>query len=239
MKIIITGDSHTAALRSGADMLAGLGDLPQDVQIDIKRLGRGGSLRTPFFIDRGNYAEMIDQTHQKRITRLPFSDEQESYGYYGICGPLHTIRLWRNNDYWQKYTPFTMQCGQAPVSTSLLRHIVLQDQLYIMQLVELLKRVGANVFVIEAPKPYRHHPILELVDPNVITHIDSFYRKVIRECLAALDVPVIDIPKACYDADGFMLDAFRHDNQTDGYHANKEFGAIMIKQIIEVLKPKD
>ncbi len=239
MKVIITGDSHTAALRSGLDMLMGLDDLPQDLQIDIKQLGGGGGLRTPFFIDRGSYAEMTDPTHQKRITRLPVSDEQESYGYYGICGPLHTIRLWRNKDYWQKYTPFTSQGGQAPISTSLLRHIVLQDQRYIMQLVGLLKRVGVKVFVIEAPKPYRHHPILELVDPNAIIYIDGFYRKVIREHLAELDVPVIDVPNACYDAEGFMLEEFRHDSPTDDYHANKEFGAIMIKQTIEFLKSRN
>lgn len=236
MKVMITGDSHTAALKLGVDMLVAQNDLPQDYQLDVQQLGGGKSLTMPFFVDKGDFAEMSQEKHQKRISRLPFSDEQEPYAYYGICGPLHTVRLWRNKDYWQKYTPLTPKKGQAPISASLLRHIILQDQLYIMQLVGLLKRVGVKVFVIEAPKPYRHHPILEVVDPNVITHIDGFYRKVIRECLASKDVPVIDVPSACYGADGFMLETFRHDNPMDGYHANKEFGAIMIKQVIEFLK---
>lgn len=239
MKIIVTGDSHTAALKLGTDMLVSQGALPKDYKIDVQQLGGGLSLTKPFFVDKGDFAEMSQQKHQKRIQSLPFSDEQEPYKYYGICGPLHTVRLWRNKDYWQKYTPLAPQGDQAPISTSLLRHIILQDQLYIMQLVELLKRVGVKVFVVEAPKPYRHHPILELVDPDVIAYIDSFYRRVIRECLAAKEVPIIDVPNACYDADGFMLEAYRHDNPMDGYHANKEFGAIMIKEIIKFLKPEN
>jgi len=236
MKIFVTGDSHTAALKTGADLLISQGDVPQDCQIDVQQLGGGISMTTPFFIDRGDFAEMTHEKHLRRIKRLPFADEQQYYDWYGICGPLHATRIWRNKDYWQNYTPFTPEGGQAPVSASLLRHVVVQEQHYTMQLLELLKRVGVKVFVIEAPKPYKHHPILELVNQDIIAYVDEFYRKVMREWLASKDVPVIDVPGACYDADGFMHEAYRHDNPADGYHANKQFGAVMISEIIGFAK---
>jgi len=265
MRIFITGDSHTAVLKSGVDMLLRQGDLPEDYRIDIRPLGGGDTLKKPFFVDNGDFAEITNNKHQKwikklsfsenihrlfniyvfnfffqkRIKRLPFSEQQEHYDYYVISGPLHTVRIWRRRAYWKKYTPFIPYGNQIPVSTGLLRHVVRQDQRYVMQLIELLTREGVNVFVVEAPKPFKHHPILKWVNPGVISYIDGFYRKLMREWLASKGVPVINVPSDCYDADGFMLEKFRHENPSDPHHADKEFGAIMIREIIEFVKSRD
>lgn len=236
MKILVTGDSHTAALKLGADRLQAERAIPARVNIDVQQLGGGMSLTESFFIDKGDHAEMIRDEHQRRIKRLPVANDQEQYDYYGICGPLHTIRLWRNKEYWQKFTPFAPHGDKAPVSAGLLRYVIEQDQRYILQLVELLKRVGVGVFVVEPPKPYRHHSILELVDDDVIMYLDKYYRNTIRKKLVAWQVPIVDVPAACYDADGFMLERYRHDNPEDHYHGNVEFGALMINEIVGFVK---
>lgn len=239
MKIVVTGDSHTIALKRGLDMLIDREGMPLNHQIDIKQLGPGGGFVTPFFIDRGDFAEITNEKYLRRIKQLPFSTDQGRYEYYGICGPLYSNRIWAKKNCWQEYTPFINQGDHAPISTSLLRHVVLQEQRYTMQLIELLQRLNVKVFVIEAPKPFRHHAIMEVVDPSTIAYIDSFYRKVMQDCLMAKNVPVVNIPNDCYDSDGFMLEKFRHENPADPHHANNEFGAIMIKEIIKFLKPEN
>ncbi len=239
MKVLITGDSHTAALKLGADMLISNGELNLEYQIYMRQLGSGATFDKPFFVDRGEFAEITNELHKKRIKRLPLSKEQEDFEYYGISAPLLTIRLWGDKQYWTKFTPFSSQGDQAPISASLLRYIVLQDQIHMTQLIELLKRVGVKVFVIEAPKPFKHHPAIKIAGNKVITYVDQFYRQVMKDWLAEKGVPIINVPSACYDADGFMLETYRNDNRLDRTHANKQFGAVMVKEIISFLKSCD
>lgn len=235
MRIMITGDSHAAALKLGVDMLMNQGGLPLDYKIVVKQLGNGNSLTAPFFIDKGDFAEMLNKDG-RRTKRLPCADENGEYNYYGICAPLNTGRIWRNKTYWSKYTPFIPQGEQFPISTNLLRHIVLQDQFYIMQLIELLKRVGTNIFVIEAPKIFKKQPTLEQVNPKIISYVDDFYRTTMSQWLDSKAIPIINVPRNCYDAEGFMNDKFKSYNPTDRFHGNKEFGEVMIKKIINFVE---
>ncbi|MDD5271360.1 MAG: hypothetical protein PHU14_01450 [Methylovulum sp.] len=236
MKAIIIGDSHTAALKLGADILKGQEDWPSEYQVEVERLGGANSMVNPYFIDRGDYAEIINEKQAKNIQRLPFVEEGSQCAYYGFSGPLHASRLWRRQMNWPNFTPFAPKGNQAPISTGLLKHVVFQEQIYTMQLVELLKRVGIKLFVIEAPKPYRHHRILEKVSPDIISYIDRFYKNAMKDWLESKGVPIISIPSHCYDADGFMYDTFRNEALDDGLHASKEFGALMINEVIKFLK---
>ncbi|PPD40155.1 MAG: hypothetical protein CTY16_18160 [Methylobacter sp.] len=239
MKILITGDSHTSALKLGADRLISQGGLPYGYQVDLKPIGTGGTFTAQFFLDKGDFVEMKNQRNPNLVKRLPVATEEGNYDYYGITGMLHTHRVWRYNNYWTKFTPFCTASDLAPVSTSLLRHIVLNDQQYPLQMIDVLKRAGVKVFVIETPKPYKHHPILEQVDKEVITYIDTFYKSVIKEWLASNGIPVVNIPANCYDADSFMLEAFRNENPKDSHHANLAFGEVMIKEILAFLKSQN
>jgi len=236
MKIVVTGDSHISALKSGIDLLQAEGDSLVDYVFDFKPLGLGGHLIKPFFADRGDYAEMTDPIIKKRVQRLPLLEDGEFQPYYAISGAMHSIRLWRDVNFWTKYTPFCQQEGLIPVSVGLLRHAVLNDQLYICKLIEIMQRSGVKLFVIEAPKPFKHHRIHNDVDSEVIVYVDRFYRQVFKDWLAAKGVPVVEVPASCYDSEGFMLNEFRSDNLGDANHANKDFGAIMAKEIIKFLQ---
>lgn len=238
MKIFITGDSHTRALKTGVELLVNQGEMPDDYQIDVQMSIGGDAMIKPYFVDKGDYVELIHAKHINSIKKLPFSDEQGGYDYHGICGLLHATRLWRVPNHWPNCTPFTPQGGQTPISTSLLRHAVLQEQMYNMQLIEFFKRIGIKVFVIEAPKPYKHNRTMARVNPEILSYVDNFYKKIMMEWLASKEIPVIKVPGECYDVDGFMYEKFRHDNPLDGLHANNHFGALMIKEVIAFMESR-
>ncbi len=233
MKAIIIGDSHTGALKLAADILQAQKSWPQDYQLEVQRLGSANSMVAPYFIDKGDYVEITDENLIKHIQRLPYADEGDQPTYYGFAGPLYAGRLWRQSPYWLNFTPFASQSNQAPVSESLLRHVVFQEQAYTMQLIDVLKRLGVKLFAIEAPKPYKHHPVLESVDPKVVAYIDAFYKKIMTDWLTSRGIPAISVPSHCYGTDGFMHESFKND---DGIHANKEFGIVMIHEVIAFLK---
>ena len=104
MTVIITGDSHTGALEKGRQLLADRGDWPELVDMTIKPLGGGHIFPTPFFIDRGDHAEISDLQFRKRFKRLPLSGSANSDVIYGLAGPLHTARL-RRRRAWSEFVP--------------------------------------------------------------------------------------------------------------------------------------
>jgi len=233
MRVLISGDSHTAALKLGLDQLLQNGmDAMQGCQIDIKPLGRGASLSQPFFKDQGSYAEITKETNARQAKRLPMpAEDGGQYDFYALCGPLNTIRTWRTKEYWADFAPSCSGESGRPVSSGLLRHVVIEEQKYLMALVDLLIRVGCKVLVIETPKPYRHNPAV-ILKPKIVRYVDHFYRETMKGWLATKNVPIIAIPDDCFDPDGFMQERFRHPNHEDSHHANAEFGEVMLQQTI-------
>lgn len=236
---MITGDSHTAALQTGLDVLIAQENWPKEQEIKIKRIGGANNLLIPFFIDRGDRAELIYRRHVKR---LPVAEEDGQYDYYGFCGPLHASNLWRRQGHWPSFTPFARKVegnrDLAPVSTALLKQAVFQEQSHTMQLLELLQRVGTKLFVIEGPRPFRHHRILSKVSPETVIYIDTFYKNLLREWLHSKDIPIIEVPNQCYDEEGFMHDKFRVPAENDMLHGNEEFGALMMQEALKFLQSK-
>lgn len=232
MKVLITGDSHTAAMRWGMDTLIQNGnDANLGCQVDIKPLGKGGGLTQPFFEDKGDFALMLQRTRRHFAKRLPdVAEDGSGYDYYAFSGLLHTVRIWRHKQDWANFTPLLSDEGQHPVSTSLLGHIIAEDQKYQMELVDLLLRLNCQVVVIEAPKPFKHHPLVQ-TKPEVVAYLDSFYRDYTKSRLQAKNVPVIEVPSFCYDDGGFMKEQFRSPKLSDSHHGNSEFGVIMINEV--------
>jgi len=168
MNIFITGDSHAAALKHGMDMLINQNAWPSNHQVYIKPFGPGGGLKKPFFTDSGCCAEITNARYAKRIKRLPLAIDEGCYEYYGISGSLFGVTLWRLPQHWSNHAPLISQGGKAPLSISLLRHVILQNERYVIELIKLLTREGVKVFVIEGPKPFRHHPAINKLGADLI-----------------------------------------------------------------------
>ncbi|MBV8474743.1 MAG: hypothetical protein JO234_15105 [Hyphomicrobiales bacterium] len=227
MKVIITGESHTAALFMGQKQIVKEGKIPlQDIL--IRPLGGGHLLREPFFVDQGDHAEITQPELRRNYERLPLAAQAGERIVYGLCAPLHTARVWRETD-WRSFAPLGHEVDETPVSPGMLRRVVLDDQRYVLDLIDIFARTKTEVFVIEAPRPFRHHPALKQIRPAVALAVDRAYRAAMRAELAARSVPIVSAPAATVDDKGFTREEFGRPD--DPHHGNMRFGRLMMLEV--------
>jgi hypothetical protein len=239
MNIFITGDSHVGALKRGYQLLEAGGGLRTDISVVMRPLGSGIHLRTPFFIDHGDHAEITEPGYRQRVPVLPVRRLLGKRVIYCLAGPLNYILAGPNNkgpiwssptwrSYWVTGMPPT---SERPFSVGMLRGVVFHQLRYQLQLMDMLLRLGERVCVVEAPGPFRHHPSLVRASAGTVAGIHALCRKMIMDELKRRTILVAAVPRECVDADGFMLDRYRSENPNDAHHANAEFGVLMIEQI--------
>ena len=225
--ILLTGDSHTAALRKGQSAIEAEGRWPEQVRLSIRPLGPGQLTCEPFFIDRGDHAEITAAAYRRQMQRLPMNDDPPAT-IYGMSAPLHSVRLWRHPA-WQRFAPAAMAGGVSgtPVSSGMIERLVLEDQRNVLDLLALLKRLGKRVFVVEAPYPFHHHPVLRNTSRDLVRFVDGLYRNLVRRELMRMAVPI-----RCIEH-GFMLDLYAQPG--DHHHGNQRYGETMMDEILAFL----
>ena len=228
--ILLTGDSHTAALRQGQIAIETEGLWPEGVRLAIRPLGGGHLTCEPFFVDRGDHAEITTAAYRRQVQRLPMDDDPRET-IYGISAPLHSVRLWRHPA-WQSFAPAAMAVEGTPVSSGMIQRLVLEDQRHVLGLLALLKRLGKRVFVVEAPYPFHQHPALRKTSRDLIRFVDGLYRNLIRRELARLAVPIVAVPNGCVE-DGFMLEHYARPG--DHHHGNQRYGQLMMDEVLAFL----
>lgn len=232
MKVIVTGDSHTADLFLGQKLLEEESPAPLAADVVIRPLGGGHILPTPFFVDRGDHAEITAPQFRPQFARLPLDGVENHGTIYGICAPLHTARVWRHAD-WRRFAPIGRAANETPISPGMLRRVILNDQKYVLALIDVFVRSGTRAFAIEAPRPFRHHPALKILRPDVVLTVDRSYRDIMRAELDDRSIPIVSIPAKCLDEDGFTLEEYgrRH----DPHHGNERFGRVMMLEVNKFL----
>lgn len=203
-KVLITGDSQTAALRQGLSILEQARALPKDLDISIQPLGAGSHLTSPFFKKADGKITILERVYKRRIPVLPMDGDVSMYGF---SGNIHTIRVLRDID-WRDYAPSPTAKRENAVSLGFMQKLFEADQRYILAFLDAMKSLGMKVFVIDAPRPFQHHPMFEQCRKDVLMHLDREYRRYILNELAARDIDVIATPDECVDAEGFMLAEF-------------------------------
>jgi hypothetical protein len=234
MRILITGDSHTGPLQRGLQLLTR--DRPERLrghELHVRPLGGGHLLPFPFFRERAGHLEITQPEYRRNIVRLPLPDLAADW--IGMSGPLHTARVFRHPDWTLHALPDEPAEAGAPVSWSLLGRLVEDDQRHVKDFLLSIREQGMRPFVIEGPRPFRHHPAVATTGAAKIARIDAFYRDRMRRWLAAAHIPVVAIPEALLDTDGFMDDALRN-RLDDHHHGNADFGMRMIEQTIALLE---
>jgi len=229
---MITGDSHCGALKHGHTTLVREGQALQ-AEIDVRFLGGGHLLPTYFFEDRGDHAEITEPEYRAQCTRLPPAGEP--LDFLGLSGPLHTVRLWYKD--WSAHTPWAVPAGPGKpplhlLSDALVAEIIDDDTREMLRLLEVLQR-SVKVFVVEPPRPFRHHPGLKRHGAERLMALHTRYRAQMVAKLGALGVPIVGIDPDWVDADGYMRPEFRSTRENDPHHGNLEFGRQMILRIDE------
>lgn len=235
MKILITGDSHTGALQRGKELLLTQGLLSPDLDLNIRPMGGGHILPSPFYEDRGDHAAISDPTYKKQFARFPLEKFSNSEILYGFTSLLHTTRIWRHYD-WKKFVPITLVKNEAAISRSLINRVIYDDSKYLLGMIDVMLRTQQKVFAVEAPKPFKRHIERTNIRSEVALFVDKHYRNFIRNELSKRNIPIVSIDTECYDADGFMLDEYQSDTPNDMHHGNAKFGAIMLNKTLKLLK---
>ena len=172
--ILLTGDSHTAALRKGQMAIEAEG-----------RVARTGSASPftrsaaviltcePFFIDRGDHAEITVAAYKRQMQRLPMGDDSPGtdlrrLGTAPFGTPLAPLLPGSS------FAPAAMAgaASGTPVSSGMMQRLVLEDQKNVLDLLSLLKRLGKRVFVVEAPYPFHHHPAMRKTSRELVRFVD-------------------------------------------------------------------
>jgi hypothetical protein len=233
MKIVIIGDSHTAPLQRGLQALRAESSpaLRDDLWI-VQPLGGGHLLPFPFFKAQPGHIEITQPEYRPNILRLPMGAHADAR-WHGFSGALHTARVFRHADWARHALPGTDDAG-VPVSTSLLGRLVDDDQRHVMGLLEAMQALKLNPFVIEGPRPFRHHPAVPTVGARKVLAIDLFFRARMKRWRAYKAIPVAELPPDVLDKDGFMRDDLRN-SLTDPHHGNTAFGRRMVLQAAKVV----
>ena len=233
MKVVIIGDSHTAQLHRGLEALRS-----EDAQAlrghewIVRPLGGGHLLPFPFFKAHPDHIAITQPEYRKNIHRLPLRPHPDAK-WHGVSGALHTARVFRHADWAAHVLPGTPGPG-IPVSASLLGRLVDDDQRHVKALLTHMQALGLNPFVIEGPRPFRHHPAIQAIGMQKVAAIDSFFRQRMKRWLSAQGIPVAEVPSELFDEDGFMCDDLRNSPE-DPHHGNTAFGRRMILQAAKVI----
>lgn len=232
VQVFITGDSHTGAMKRGLMQLKELQRVPAGFQVQVLGLGSGAHMIRPFFSDNGDHAHITEPTFH--VPRLPLATPDGLQTIYCWSGLFHFAKVWRDKT-WTTYRPASIDGHVAPLSAGMLRETILQWFRHELALLDVLKRNGCTVLAIESPRPFRHHPALQVNPPEVVAAVDRFCQDVMLGELQARSIAPVRIPADWVDGEGFMRPEWRHENDTDPHHANARFGALMIERICDHL----
>jgi hypothetical protein len=189
----------------------------------MEPMGPGGRLADAFFVDRGNYAEIVEPLYLKHMTRLP--PAKGKYDWIGLSSLLNAARVWRPN--WSDFRPWHMSSETgAAISDSVLRQIIKDDSGQLLRFVDVIRRT-TPVFVIEPPWPFRDQRAVKQNGGAKIMHVHRLYRDYVMKELQDRNVPVVEIDRNWVDADGYTDPKF----QRDPVHGNAMFARAMMERV--------
>lgn len=228
-RALILGDSHVATLKHGLDQLE-----PSETEgIAMEIVGISGAhLIEPFFQVESGVARVTLPSLAGRVPRLPTDPPMDAYVWSGL---FHFAKIWRDPT-WRRFRPWQVPGPEVPVSEQVIAEKISGWFRQQLGAVEFLHRSGAPTWVVETPRPFRHHPCLQSSRAEVVAGVDGICHRLMRAHLRRLGIPVVRIPAQCVDAEGFMLPQWRHDKPEDPHHGGAAFGVAMVRRIRDTLR---
>lgn len=229
--IVITGDSHLAALARGL-RLCGQEIAPE--RVTFWPLGTGRAARTKFFeIEEG--ARMVTTTAAGWRNRSFSKESVASDGrdpVVAVSLPLHTSGFLQRTG-WNTHVPWSMvrRPREFPLSDQAVEALMADESTYPVAFVAALKSIGLSVAVIEAPRFFRNAPYLKSRRLDVCSHVDKLCRERISRALAEAGVPVIAQPAQTVAADGTTDPVYKHEDPSDRHHGNAIYGRLTMAEI--------
>jgi hypothetical protein len=141
---------------------------------------------------------------------------------------------------WKTFEPSGFRLGLDQVlSESVLMQIIQRDFVNVHKFMQQLKAVSIPCFAISTPPPRSDHKAIRGgVNPALASYIDRRYRAYVMHCFAEEGIDVILPPPQTYDNKGFLNTEFCSPRPGDSNHANDEFGALMMKEVVKYLNKR-
>ena len=233
MNILITGGSHAVALNQGFKQLKQAGEVPASLAFRVRPLGGGLSFSRDFFCLRDDHVEITHPKFQAKFRRIPPPDV--TYDVVALSTALYSRPVWNKTD-WSVYGIPDFAEDRIPISNSLLKRAIYDDNKYIIAFLGHLRNLGIKVCIIEGPRPFRHNIEVRRTGSDLVKHIDTLYRSLTLEILKREEISVVSVPDTSFDEDGFMLESYRHRNSKDKTHGNAEFGLLMMQRVVQFVQ---
>ena len=230
MTLFICGNSHVRALRAGMQALAG--QVPA-TQVTVFPLGTADNEAAPFStIENGRVVLTNGRFRAKLYKNFGFTSF-EPVQRWGLCLGTHNARLFRNES-WLRAAPAWLGLpGMQPVPEAVFAQMVATDQQHIRAFIDQLLETGLRPFLISAPWPVRHHPIMAEtgVRPEIVRAIDARARALFGAWLAERGLDLIQPPPGTADAEGFLKPEMAKGGD-DPYHGNHRYGQLMMAKVL-------
>ena len=228
--IILTGDSHLAALRRGVDLLASAQMRDRFV---FWPFGTGSIARARFHQRNPEDGSII--VDPQPLPRLVFSPETIAQvgedARLVVSLPLHSARFLRRYG-WNTHAPWRLADSTIALSDRVLEAMIDADSRHPLDFIRDLVRILPRVSVLEPPRLFATANLLDKVRPEVLTTLEETYRARIRVRLAEMEVSVIDQPPETVTPDHMTDLAYDNENPDDQHHANKTYGSLALDAIL-------
>lgn len=227
--VVVTGDSHCAALKFGFDRLK---NMPSSLDIRFRPLGGGGQVPTPFYAleDGGSTVKIVCPRWWPRRFPDPEIDHNRNEVVYAVSMPLNTSRILRDFP-WGDFVPWQVRNpDERALSQKLFEAVLWTDAKYAVEFIGALVNVGLNVVVLEGPHFFSDSPYLRHARMDVCRYVSNSYRAMVRARLAEHSVSIVNQPPATLDENGCTQLRY-HKDERDAHHGNAAFGEIMMTEL--------
>jgi len=230
--LIIFGDSHVKALKSGFDLLPDRA--AYDGAVKFAPIGPFPRFLTPFFA-KTSKGITFTKGSLRRLYLEGTGDEGIDAGTdntYVFSAPLNPLGLLCNDD-WNHFSPPGILDKRRTISTAVMEQIVLQHFNPLTSFLKAFIELNIRCIVVSGP-PARFDNVLMARKASVEARrkIDEVCRATMIRTIENLGLAVIPPPKGTFDEYSNLLPQYHHERRTDYHHANSDFGMLLMKDIL-------
>lgn len=239
MNIVIVGDSHVVALQEAWSSIADRETLFPNFsgRLSIGMLAFGAQFLKPFHTLDGDVLKFTNPQMAEQFTKLTGDSEAAirrgdersfafSLGFHGVA--LFNYKMW------ERFTVSPSMPQKQYVSRAALREMILSLNAQILNFYQDLQSLGVRFTAISAPplpktyldgKFHPHYEAQEIADLRR-SYVDLFAGIMTEKGLAFIPPPD-GVMK-----DGYLLDHLSAQRQIGDFHANAQYGALLLPKIL-------
>ncbi len=190
------------------------------------------SLKNFFVVDGGAVKTLPPDARENVFPEPGLSGGEEAW--YVVSFPYNTNRILRDFD-WQKFAPWDVCAGETALSDAVLERIIGNESRGAVDFVMAFQQVGMKVAVLEAPRHFEAVLTEKSGRAPVLKAVSERYRAVLDRQFEAAGIPVLHQPAETIAESGSSLPEWKSRNEGDLYHANSDYGALMLEKMLTEL----